>query len=197
MKSMKTIKTIIAAVLVTLTVTASAIERPKMELVPVNAGQAKITVMNETPAFLELSIYSNRGDVVYYKQTEEMLRDYSKIYDFKNLEPGKYVLSLKVNDTEVTNDFEVNPRGINIGQKKVNYDPFFKFENNELKISYLNFDKERLKLKIYNNNGLVYESDLGNNFNVVKGYDLSKLETGKYTVVINSFAKTYSYNLEK
>ena len=194
---MKTIKTIIAAALVVLTVTASAIERPKMELVPVNAEQAKITVVNENPAFLELSIYSNRGDMVYYKQTEEMLRDYSKIYDFKNLEPGKYILSLKVNDTEVTNDFEVNNKGINIGQKKVNYDPFFKFDNNELKISYLNFDKERLKVKIYNNKGLVYETDLGNEFNVVKGWDLSKLENGKYTVVLNSFAKTYSYNLEK
>lgn len=194
---MKTIKTIIAAALVIFAFTASAIERPKMELIPVNAEQAKITIENENPAFMELSIYSQRGDLVYYNQTEEMLSDYSKIYDFRNLEPGSYVLSLKVNDTEVINDFEVNRKGINIGQKKVNYDPFFKFDNNELKVSYLNFDKERIKMKIYDNRGLVYESDLGNEFNLVKGWDLSKLDHGKYTVVLNSFSKTYSYNLEK
>lgn len=196
-RNMKTIKTSIAAALVVLTITASAIERPRMEFVPVNAERAVVTVENENPAFFELSIYSKRGDMVYYKQTSDLQKDYKKIYDFKNLTPGKYVLSLKVNDTEVTNDFEVGHNGINVGQKKVNYDPFFLFENNELKISYLNFDKERLNLAIYGDRGLVYKSALGNDFNVVKGYDLSKLNNGKYTVVLNSFNKEYSYSLEK
>lgn len=196
-KNMKTIKTFIAAALVVLTISASAIERPRMELVPVNTERAVITVANENPALFELSIYSKRGDMVYYKQTTEMQKDYQKIYDFKNLTPGKYVLSLKVNDTEVTNDFEVGHNGINVGKKKVSYDPFFLFENNELKISYLNFDKEKLNLVIYGDDGVVYKSQLGNEFNVVKGYDLSKLTKGRYTVVLNSFNKEYSYNLEK
>lgn len=194
---MKTIKVSIAALLIAVAITTTAVERPGVNLIPVNSEKVIVSVTNENAAYFELSIFTLRGEMVYYKQTNEQLKDYTKVYDFKNLVEGKYVLSLKVNDTQVTNDFEVSKNGIKVGEKKTNYDPFFSFENNELKFSYLNFDQENLKLYIYNNNGLVYEKDLGREFNMTKGLNLSRLEKGSYNIVLNSPDKQFSYNIVK
>ncbi|MFW6311611.1 MAG: hypothetical protein ACOC1K_05185, partial [Nanoarchaeota archaeon] len=96
-----------------------------------------------------------------------------------------------------TNDFKVTGNGINVGQKKINYDPYFSFENDEMKLSYLNFDQENMKLQIFSNSGLVYEKNLGKEFNVLQGLNLAKLDKGTYTVVLNSFNKEFSYTIKK
>ncbi len=194
---MKTIKLSLAAVLFIVAIAATAVERPKVNILPLKDEQALITVVNEKAAYFELGIYTANGEMVYYKQTNEQLKDYSKVYDFKNLAKGKYVLSLRINDTQVTNDFEVSGNQVKIGQKKITYDPYFSFENNELKLSYLNFEQQNLKLYIYGRNGLVYEKSLGRDFSIIKGLDLSKLEKGSYNIVLNTPGKEFSYNVVK
>jgi hypothetical protein len=84
------------------------------------------------------------------------------------------------------NDFRISGKGIEVGESKVRFAPYFDFKNNELKLSYLNFDQENLKLYFYNNEGLVYESKLGRDFNITTGYDLSGLKNGNYRVVLSS-----------
>lgn len=194
---MKTIKLTVAAALIAVAITATAVERPQVNLTPINSEQAVLSVYNQNAAYFELGIYTLYGEMVYYKQTNEQLNDYRKVYDFTNLAQGKYVLSLKINDTKVTKDFEVTGSGIKVGQDKISYDPYFTFANNELKFSYLNFDQENLKLLIYSNNGLVYEKNLGSEFNVTTGFDLSKLEKGSYSIILNSPDKEFSYNIVK
>lgn len=194
---MKTIKLTVAAALMAVAITATAVERPEVSLIPVDTEKAVLSVKNENAAYFELGIYTLYGEMVYYKRTNEQLKDYRRVYDFTNLAQGKYVLSLKVNDTKVTKDFEVTGTGLKVGQNKVSYDPYFNFENNELKFSYLNFDQEDLKLLIYSNNGLVYEKNLGREFNVTTGFDLSKLENGSYSIILNSPDKEFSYNIVK
>ncbi len=194
---MKTIKLTVAAALMAVAITATAVERPEVSLIPVDNEKAILSVKNENAAYFELGIYTLYGEMVYYKRTNEQLKDYRRVYDFTNLAQGKYLLSLKVNDTKVTKDFEVTGTGIKVGQNKVSYDPYFNFENNELKFSYLNFDQENLKLLIYSNNGLVYEKNLGKEFNVITGFDLSKLENGSYSIILNSPDKEFSYNIVK
>lgn len=194
---MKTIKLTLAVVVLGLATVATAIEKPKMNVIPLSAERAVVTATNENPAFFEVSIKAENGDMVYYKQTSSPVTDFKQIYDFKDLAEGKYVLNLKVNDTKVINDFEVSRKGIEVGEAKVRFAPYFDFKNNELKLSYLNFDQENLKLYLYNNDGLIYESRIGRDFNITKGFDLSRLDSGTYRVVLSSFSNEYSYNLVK
>lgn len=194
---MKTIKLTLAVVVLGLATVATAIEKPKMNVIPLSAERAVVTATNENPAFFEVSIKAENGDMVYYKQTSSPVTDFKQIYDFKDLAEGKYVLNLKVNDTKVINDFEVSRKKIEVGEAKVRFAPYFDFKNNELKLSYLNFDQENLKLYLYNNDGLIYESRIGRDFNITKGFDLSRLDSGTYRVVLSSFSNEYSYNLVK
>ncbi len=194
---MKTIKLAFAVAGLAVATVATAVEKPKMNVIPINAERAVVSVTNENPAIFEVTIEAENGDLVYYKQTSEPVTDYKQIYDFKDLENGNYALKLNVNGTKVINDFEVSGNGIKVGDAKVRFAPYFDFKNNELKVSYLNFDQENLKMYFYNNNGLVYESKLGRDFNITAGYDLSKLENGNYRVVLSSYNNEYTYNLVK
>lgn len=194
---MKTIKLAFTVAALAVATIASAVEKPKMNVIPINSERAIVSVTNANAAIFEVSIEAENGDIVYYKQTSEPVTDFKQIYDFKDLADGKYVLNLKVNDTKVMNEFQVSGNGIEVGESKVRFAPYFDFKNNELKLSYLNFDQENLRLYFYNNEGLVYESKLGRDFNITTGYDLSKLDKGKYKVVLSSYSNEFTYDLVK
>ncbi|MEE4285780.1 MAG: hypothetical protein V2I31_06515 [Mariniphaga sp.] len=194
---MKTIKLAFTVAALAAATIATAVEKPKMNVVPLNSERAVVSVTNVNPAIFEVSIEAENGDMVYYKQTSEPVTDFKQIYDFKNLAQGKYVLNLQVNNTKVMNDFQVSGKGIEVGESKVRFAPYFEFKNDELKLSYLNFDQENLKLYFYDNEGLVYETKLGRDFNITTGYDLSGLKNGNYRVVLSSFNNEFTYNLLK
>jgi hypothetical protein len=194
---MKTIKLAFTVAALAAATIATAVEKPKMNVVPLNSERAVVSVTNVNPAIFEVSIEAENGDMVYYKQTSEPVTDFKQVYDFKNLAQGKYVLNLQVNNTKVMNDFQVSGKGIEVGESKVRFAPYFDFKNDELKLSYLNFDQENLKLYFYDNEGLVYETKLGRDFNITTGYDLSGLENGNYRVVLSSFNNEFTYNLLK
>ena len=176
---------------------ATAVEKPKMNVVPLSADKAVVSIQNESAALLELSIKTKEGDLVYYKQSAKPLRSYKKVFDFKALQNGNYIMDLRVKDTRLTKDFEVASKGIYVGESKLRFDPYFSFANDVLKLSYLNFDKEMYNLSIYNADGLVYESKLGKDFNISTGYDLSRLESGDYQVVMRSFENEFTFGLVK
>ena len=194
---MKTIKFLFTVTAVALVAIATAVEKPKMNVIPLTAERAIVAITNENAARIELSIYSEKGEMVYFKQSSEPLTDYLRVFDFESLEKGNYVLNLKVNDTRLSRDFTVDNKGISVGDSKLRFDPYFEYKDNVLKFSYLNFDKENLKFAIYNNGDLVYQSKVGNDFTLSAGYDLSKLSDGNYKVVLSSYNKEFSYDIVK
>ncbi|QIA06831.1 hypothetical protein [Draconibacterium halophilum] len=194
MKTIKLLSTVLAVAIVAI---ATAVEKPKMNLVPLSADRAVITIQNENASLFELSIHAENGELVYYKQTTKPLNSYQKIYDFANLENGNYTMDVRVNDTRILKDFEVASKGIFVGESKLRIDPYFAFAGDVLKLTYLNFDQESLSLNIYDENGLVYESKLGKDFNVAAGYDLSSLREGEYEVVLSSLNNDFSFSLVK
>jgi hypothetical protein len=194
---MKTIRLLFTATAVAIAAIVTAVEKPKMDVIPLNANQAIVSITNENPALFEMSIETNNGDLVYYKQTTKISTEYKKTFDFANLQNGSYVLKLKVNDTRVYREFEVNNNEIVVGDSKMKFDPYFSFKNSELKFSYLNFDQENFNVSIYNGNGLLFNKKLGKDFAIQEGFNLSKLEKGNYTVVLSSLSNEYIYTLEK
>ena len=183
---MKTIKFLSTVMAIAIVAVASAVEKPKMNVVPLTPDRAVISIQNDNAALFELSIVAENGDLVYYKESTKPLNSYQKIFDFTQLENGNYTLKLKINDTSLSKDFQVASKGIYVG-----------FQDNVLKLSYLNFDGENFSLDIYDKDGLIYKSKLGKDFNMVSGYDLSALTEGKYDVVMSSLNKEFTFSLEK
>jgi hypothetical protein len=194
---MKTIKLLTTLTAVAIVAIVTAVERPKMDVIPLTADRAIVSITNENPALFEMSIETLNGDLVYFKQTTDASTEYQKIFDFAKLEKGSYLLNLKVNDTKVTRDFEITGKNIRVGESKIIFDPYFSFKNDVLKFSYLNVDQELYQLYIYNDEGLVFQKRLGKNFAIQNAFDLSKLESGNYKVVLSSNNNDYAFKLVK
>ena len=194
---MKTLKLLFTLTAVAIVAIASAVENPKMSVTPITADRAVVSVLNSKPAIFEMSVKAQNGDIVYYKQSRKALTSYKKIFDFQYLENGIYSMILKINDTELTRTLEVTPGKINIGESKLTFDPHFVFDGTVLKFSYLNYEKENFILNIYNDQDLIYKTKLGKDFAISSGFDLSKLENGKYKVILSSLNKEYEYSLVK
>lgn len=194
---MKTIKFLSTVTAVAIVAISTAVEKPKMEVTPLSVDKAIVSVTNENPALFEMSIRAENGDLVYYKQAENMSTSYQKTFDFKNLEKGKYLLNVKVNDTKIVRDFEVGYKGIIVGDSKLRFDPYFSYENDKLKFSYLNFDQENYWIFLYKNGEKVYSKRVGRESSIHKSFDLSNIEDGDYRVVLSSIKNEFVYNLVK
>jgi len=194
---MKTIKILSVFTFVAVAVIATAVEKPQMNVIQLSDETALIAIASENPAYFELSIKAENGDLVYYKESATELTDLRQVIDYSKVENGLYSLTLKVNDTYVSRDFEVNNKKMIVGETKMKYAPHFNYNSDVLKLSYLNFDEENVRFKIYSDGELVFENKLGNEFVLSAGYDLSKLEKGKYQVELTSLNQQFTYNIEK
>ena len=194
---MKTIKILSVFTFLAVVGIATAVEKPKMNVIQLSDETALIAVTNENPAYFELSIKAENGDLVYYKESATELTDLRQVVNYSKLDNGFYSFKLKVNDTYVSRDFEINNKKMIVGESKMKYAPHFDYSSDILKLSYLNFDEENVKFKIYSNGELVFESKLGKEFVLTTGYDLSKLEKGKYQVELGSLNQQFTYDIEK
>jgi hypothetical protein len=194
---MKTIKIFLTMIAFAMVLAAAAVDKPTMNVISLNNEKALIAVANEKPAFFELSIIAKNGDLVYFKESANEITNLRQVIDYSNMEKGFYTLKLKVNDTYVTRDFEINSKGMFAGESKLSYAPYFKFSDEVLKFSFLNFNKENVNLKIYNDGELVFQDKLGKQFVLSTAYDLSNLEKGKYQVEISSMNNDFTYDIEK
>ncbi len=194
---MKTLKILTTMSAVAIAAIATAVEKPQMNVTPLSPDRAVVSITNANQAYFEVSIETRKGDLVYYKKSSNPLTDYQKTFDFKNLENGDYVISLKVNDTELSKSLRVDSKQLSVGESILKFDPYFSFSDDILKFSLLNVDQENFRFTIYNNGDLVYQKKLGSDYSLQKGFDLAKLEKGEYKVVLSSLNNEYSYSLVK
>jgi len=194
---MKTKRTLITVLAVVTAIVASATDLSKLMVSPLNANQLIVSVVNDNVSNFEISLFAQNGDLVYFKQSEKPISSYQKIFDVRNLENGKYRMTLKMEGASVEKDFTVTTNKIFLGKSELNIDPYFIFDGKDLKLSYLNFKNEKIKLEIYDENELIFKTKLGDDFSIHSGYNLSKLEAGNYKAVLSSFDKTFTYHFAK
>lgn len=191
---MKTIGTFVLALAA---VVAVASEKPRLDVIPLSPEKAIVALSYAEPSRFEVTVKAENGSTVYYKQVRQNNGEYRKVFDFSSLENGKYDLSFKLNGMLVKRSLEINDNAINVGGSEFRYDPFFKFDGDVLKLSYLNFDQNNLKLVFMKDREVIYESSLGREFNTVRGFDLSKLQKGKYDVVLADGTNDFYFTIEK
>ncbi len=194
---MKTIRTLLTITAIAFVALATAVEKPKMNVIPLEANKAVVAFYNNNPAQFEINISDKSGSTVYYNLSKTKIMDYRKVYDFAAVEDGEYVISLKVNDTKIKRNIEIENGEFKINKAEVTFDPFFSYEGNVLKVSYLNFAENAVSLKIYNEGEAIYESELGKDFSLTKGFDLSGLDYGDYYLVLNTKDESFGYNFKK
>jgi hypothetical protein len=167
----------------------------KVNILPLTAEKAVVAISNTAAANFQISIANEKGEYVYFKETDADSKDFRKIFDFSNLEKGNYKLSVTVDDATTERSFKIDNANIAVGKEKSILEPYFAYKDGVLKLSYLNFSEDNVNLNFYSKNDLVYSKEIGNKFNVNEGFNLTKLEQGTYTVVLSANDKSYTYLL--
>lgn len=165
----------------------------KVNILPLTAEKAVVAISNAAASNFQISIENEKGEFVYFMETDADNKDFRKVFDFSNLEKGDYKLSVTVDEATTERSFKIDNTNIAVGKEKSILEPFFAYKDGVLKLSYLNYSEENLSLNFYDKNELVYSKELGKKFNVNEGFNLSKLEEGNYSVVLSTDDKNYSY----
>ena len=176
--------------------TLFAVGNLKVNIIPLSAEKAVVAISSLTDANLKISVTDDMGRLVYYKETTEPGDNYRKVYNFSDLEDGKYNLSVVSDNLTTERQFEIGNKTIAVGEEKTTLEPFFTFEDGYLKFSYLNFNKENVSLYFFDKNDLVYSKKIGRDFNVNSALNLSKLREGNYVAIIAAGGKEYRYPID-
>jgi hypothetical protein len=168
----------------------------KVNMLPVNAGKAVVTISTITDSNFNITIADEKGHIIYYQENANLGENYSKVYDFSNLEDGTYQLSAVSNNLTAEREFNKSHGKIIVGEEKTTLEPFFGYEAGILKCSYLNFTKEDMTLLFYKNNELIYTKNVGRGFNMQEALNLSKLDKGNYEAVLYASGKQFKYPIQ-
>ncbi len=168
----------------------------RVDILPLTAERAVVAISNNAESKFEISIENAFGEMIYYKETEGSMADYRKVYDFSKLESGNYKLIVSIDGAASEREFSINSNEINVGKMKSVVDPVFTYNNDVLRVAYLNYPGEKMKLMLYDSNDLIYNKALENSFSVNAGLNLSNLKSGNYQAVLTAGDETFNYTVE-
>ena len=177
--------------------TLFAVGNLKVSILPVSAEKGFVSVSTLSKSNLGITVTDDKGEVLYSKGNIEPSDDFRSEFDFHELENGKYKVTAVGEDITTERLFRITDKGIKIGKEKTYLKPYFGYKDGILKYTFLNFQKENLTVNLLNKNQLLYDKEIGYNFIVSEGLDLSNLENGTYEVVLSVGNKEYSYKIDK
>lgn len=195
---MKTKNLVLTVLAVFVAATVFATQLPTLNVIPVENEKALVAFETMSPANFELTLTNHRGETVYYKKSDEPVKNYRLIFDLDNLDEGNYHVNLKHGDCIIDRQITVsNGKNITVGEETRMFSPYCKFEDNILKVSYLNCTQKNVFLTIYNNGQYVTGKKLGKEMCIQKAFDLSKLEKGNYDVVLSNNSSEFQFAFHK
>lgn len=196
MKTIRKTLLLFAIVLVSGSVMASG--DMNVNLIPVQNNKALVAINSTAQNRFEIQIENDNGDVIYYHNVKSPTENYEKIYDLQDLENGNYRFLVSDNNEQVERTVNLRNGEISVTNKEKDMAPYFSFNNGNLKLSYLNFDRADVHLYLYNNENdeRVYKADLGSDFSINSGLNLSKLKPGSYEAVLASEDHVHSYDID-
>jgi len=161
----------------------------------ISGDRAVMSISSLTNSSYEIAVTDEKNRIVFFQEISEPNPNYRKVYDFSDLDEGKYTLTVKSDDLSCEREFEKNRNSIIIGKEKTSLKPYFGYDNGLLRCSYMNFEKENLTLYLFEKNQLIYSKNIGRDFNVREALNLAKLTTGDYQVVLATENKEYNYGI--
>jgi hypothetical protein len=195
---MKTRNFVLTALVLLVAATGFATQLPTMNVIPVENEKALVAFETMSPATFELSLKNQRGEIIYYRKSEEPAQNYRVVFDLHNLDEGNYHVNLKHGNCALHRQITIsNGKSIKVGDEIRMFSPYCKFENNTLRVSYLNSSQKNVFLNIFRDGQFVAGKKLGKEMCIQKAFDLSKLEEGTYDIVLSNNNNDFQFTVQK
>lgn len=193
---MKTKQLVLVLLAFAFTVSVVATEIPKMNVVALDESKAYVAAITSPDVASEVSIIAENGEVVYYK-ISKAAREFKSVLNLSQLEDGMYTIKLKTGKVSAQRKLEITQGKVAVKPLQFKMAPYFDYDGNMLRLTYLNYEKNDVSMLVYNGSQLVEEFELGDNFNIQRAFDLSKLAKGEFDFVLGGTDQDYSYKITK
>ncbi|MFT6338507.1 MAG: hypothetical protein ACI86M_001762 [Saprospiraceae bacterium] len=142
---------------------------------------------------VDILIQDEDGITIYSNQQELKT---SKRYSLENLEAGDYVVTVSNRIKTVANNITITEEGLFIDfNANTTYKPVFNIDKNKIDVNYLAAGVDTY-IYIQNNDQTLYQTTIEDSKSINKRFDISKLPSGDYSLVISnktgSFSKRFS-----
>ena len=193
MKTRTWILTILAFLIVSV---GFAAEFPTMNVIPVENNKAMLAYNAPAAATLEITLTDCNGNILYFKKTSEQKKELNQVFDFSEFEDGHYCVSVNYGNKSISRNLLIDGEKIKVGEPTRCYEPYFCLEKKMLNISLYNSPQKQVYVNIYKDGDHVNGFKLGKDLAIQKRLDLSKLETGKYEVIVTDYIKDHKFIAE-
>jgi len=188
---------ILAIIAIFITGIGFSANNQKLSVDPIGKNKILLSYESETDTPFEITIRDEGGETLYHWQSKIPLERFKKVFNLTELEKGEYSLCIDYGENCINHALEINEEGIAIDTVFQLYKPYFSYENQMLKLSFLNPAQNEVFLYLYTKNELVNQINLGKDLNVQRIFNLSKLYDGEYDVVLTDFFKEYHFEVLK
>lgn len=195
MKTIRMSAMLLLAILSTSVVMATG--NLKVNFTPVNSENAVVEISNVKSTKFEIEVKDQYGDLVFYKTTNENATDYKRMYNFSYLEDGVYTLSVKIDTETNKNKFKIDNGKFEFLSEIKIAKPYFTFEDNKFKMSYLNFNQDLVNLFVYKDSEKIMDKTIDRDFAINEGLDFSKSIRGNYRIVVDAGVDLFEYEIVK
>lgn len=156
------------------------------------SNQVTAVTFNNVKKGQQLTIIDSEATVLYQEKMKNN-GTYAKNFDLSTLKNGNYSIELDQSVQIVTRYFEVSNGIVNFDNtmEQVFFKPVAIVKEDRLLVSQWSTTDEALDVEIYYNNELIQKETLSDAKQLGRIYQLSKENSGSYTVVMKSSGKTF------
>lgn len=177
-----------------------AMKNTKLYMQPLNKEyHAAVTIASLAEGKYTLTVESENGDNLYYNQIMKSAENFSKIFDFSNLEEGEYTLKIKSKGETKVRHFNLIDGKIKViyEDEKVEAKPEFKIVREKAYFHLPNSSEKYFTIRIVNSMGDELYSSREKNEMIKKVFDFSNVNDGDYQVLATSNQHNYTFNFNK
>ena len=153
---------------------------------PLNGKKALVSVSSLLNSDINLTITDNSDQIIYRGEVNKLVKDYSNIFDFSQLEDGDYQLKVESAQLTTIRTFSKNYNEINIGEEKTSMKPYFEYKDGLLRLTYLNFNQEELELSVFEGDNLIYTKKIEPGFTVNEALKIKGDYKSSFTTVLSA-----------
>ena len=190
---MKTIlKTTVALALV-LTTTIGSAKNSEIGLTLSKVSKALILSLENPSKDFTVRISDKDDNVLYFERMEKSV--VKKKFDLQGLQNGTYFFTTSDSTKTIVYTVTINGENIDILNKNETVKPYFRVAKERLFINFLNLDKSKINITVYDEEYRVVFSETVNEEMIIeKAFNFEGAFAGNYRVVVSDKNKSYTEN---
>lgn len=172
--------------------TAAGMARePKVNLLTAGKAQSVVLTMEASAKGVQVALMDADLNIIYAEKMSQGL--FSKKLNLKDLADGTYYLSADDYLKKYAYTIVLENKNVMIVEADEDVKPFFRKTKNRVLMNYLNLEKSKLTIKIYDaESRTVFSQEVSDEMIVEKAFNFTDAFAGTYTVVVKSAGKTYT-----